>query len=91
MILGDRGPTRGNLSRRRMSDVTVVFFDKDVFAATGIGKYSGEFVRVSGVVSEYRNKYNGRRQLQLIVNLPSQVVVSDVPGIDSAVQSAARP
>jgi endonuclease YncB( thermonuclease family) len=91
VILGDRGPTRVNLSRRRMSDVTVVFFDKDVFAATGIGKYSGEFVRVSGVVSEYRNKYNGRRQLQLIVNLPSQVVVSDVPGIDSAVQSAARP
>ena len=91
VVLGDRGPSRINLSRRRLSDVTVVFFDKDVFASTGIGRHSGEFVRVSGVVSEYRNKYNGRRQLQLIVDLPSQVVVSDVPGIENPVQSAARP
>ncbi len=86
VILGDRGS-----SRVKLGDVTVVFLDKDVVASTGIGRYSGEFVRVSGVVSEYRNKYNGRRQLQLIVNRPSQVVVSDVPGIENPVQSAARP
>ncbi len=88
--LGDRGPTRVMLSRRRASDLAVIFFDKDVFAASGIARYEGEFVRVTGVVNEYQNKYNHRRQLQLIVNLPSQVVLSDVPGIEDPVQAAIR-
>jgi hypothetical protein len=69
--------------------VALVFFDKDVFASSGIASYQGEFVRVSGVVSEHTGR-NHRRQLQLIVNLPSQVVVSDVPGIRNPVQAAAR-
>jgi endonuclease YncB( thermonuclease family) len=81
IVRGDRGPSRAMLSRRRFSDLALVFFDKDVFASSGINRYRGEFVRVSGVVNEYKNKYNGRRQLQLIVNVPSQVVGSDVPGL----------
>ena len=92
IVLGDRGPTRVMLSRRQFSDLALIFFDKDVFAASGIGRYQGEFVRVTGVVSEYKNRYNNRRQLQLIINLPSQVVGSDVPGLDEEpVKAAARP
>jgi len=91
IIRGDRGPTRVMLSRRRASDLALVFFDKDVFAGSGIARYDGEFVRVSGVVNEYVNKYNRRRQLQLIINLPSQVVVSDLPGMEDPAQAAARP
>jgi endonuclease YncB( thermonuclease family) len=89
--LGDRGPTRVLLGRRRFSDFALIFFDKDVFSSCGIGRYQGEFVRVTGVVAEYRNKYNNRRQLQLIVNLPSQVVVSDVPGLEAPAQAASHP
>ena len=90
IIRGDRGPSRVMLSRQRTSDLALIFFDKDVFASSGIAAYAGEFVRVSGVVSEYTNKYTGRRQLQLIVNLPSQVALSDVPGVRRSAQAAAR-
>jgi endonuclease YncB( thermonuclease family) len=91
IVLGDRGPTRVLLSRRMFSDFAVVFFDKDVFASSGIDRYEGEFVRVTGVVNEYKNKYNNRRQVQVIVNLPSQVVGSEVPGLEKPVQAAASP
>lgn len=90
VIRGDRGPSRVMLSRRRFADLTIVFFDKDVFNATGLDRYRGEFVRISGVVSEYQDKYNRRRDLQLVVNLPSQVVVSDIPGLEAPVQSASH-
>jgi endonuclease YncB( thermonuclease family) len=86
--LGEKGPSRVTLSRRRFSDLAVVFFDKDVFAASGIARHAGEFVQVTGVVNEYQNKYNKRRQLQLIVSLPSQVVGSKVPGLDVSAQTA---
>ena len=88
---GDRGPSRVTLSRRRYADLTIVFFDKDVFSATGLERYKGEFVRISGVVSEYQNKYTGRRDVQLVVSLPSQVVLSEVPGLEAPVQSASHP
>ena len=89
IVLGDRGPTRVLLGRRMFSDFAIVFFDKDVFASSGIDRYEGEFVRVTGVVNEYKNKYTNKRQLQVIVSLPSQVVGSEIPGLDKPVQSAA--
>ena len=73
---GDSGPSRVLLSRRLFSDFPVIFFDRDVFASSGIAAAAGEFVRVTGVVNEYENKYNHKRELQLLVNLPSQVVTS---------------
>lgn len=91
IVLGDRGPTRVLLGRRMFSDFTLVFFDKDVFASSGIDRYEGEFVRVTGVVNEYKNRYNNRRQLQVIVSLPSQVVGSEVPGLEKPVQAAVSP
>jgi endonuclease YncB( thermonuclease family) len=91
IVLGDRGPTRVLLGRRMFSDFAIVFFDKDVFASSGIDRYEGEFVRVTGVVNEYKNRYNNRRQLQVIVSLPSQVVGSEVPGLEKPVQAAASP
>jgi hypothetical protein len=54
-----------------------------VFLSSGISRYQGEFVRVTGVVNIYQNKYTNKRQLQLLVNLPSQVIGSQVPGIES--------
>ena len=89
IVLGDRGPTRVLLGRRMFSDFAIVFFDKDVFASSGIDRYEGEFVRVTGVVNEYKNKYTNKRQLQVIVSLPSQVVGSEIPGLAKADQAAA--
>jgi endonuclease YncB( thermonuclease family) len=88
VYLGDRGPSRVTLARKRFGDLTVVFVDKDVFAATGISRYRGEFVTVRGVVSEYTSKHSGRRELQIVVNLPSQVVGSQVPGLEAAPTTA---
>ncbi|MEZ4365398.1 MAG: thermonuclease family protein [Kofleriaceae bacterium] len=82
VILGDRGPTRVMLSRRPGSDVPLIFFDKDVFAATGLAQWTGEFVTATGVVTEYVNKFNQRRQLQLVIDSPSQITLSPVPGLE---------
>ena len=79
--LGDRGPSKVMLSRRINDDFPVIFFDKDVLASTGLSAWRGEFIIVTGVVSEYVNKYTQRRQLQLVVESPAQVVLSPVPGL----------
>ena len=89
IVLGDRGPTRVLLGRRKFNDFAIVFFDKDVYASSGVDRYEGEFIRVTGVVNEYKNKYTNRRQLQVIVNLPSQVVGSEIPGLTQPGQAAA--
>ena len=41
---GDKGPSRVLLSRRMFNDFPVIFFDKDVFLASGITRYKSEFV-----------------------------------------------
>lgn len=79
--LGDRGPTKVLLSRKMYGDLPLVFFDKDVFASTGIAKWRGEFVMARGVVTEYVNKHNKRRQLQIVIDRPGQIVLSDIPGL----------
>ena len=77
--LGDKGPTKVLLGRRRSETFPVIFFDKDLFGSTGIADYSREFVRIRGPVTRYRNKHNDREQLQIIVTSPSQVVLSTHP------------
>lgn len=79
--LGDRGPTIVTLSGKKSGDLSVVFFDKDVFASSGIGEWKSEFVVVRGVVSLYRNKHTNREQLQIVVDRPGQVTLSTVPGL----------
>jgi endonuclease YncB( thermonuclease family) len=79
--LGDRGPTLVMLSRRMYQDVPLVFFDKDVFVATGVEVWKGEWVAVTGVVTEYENKHNHRKQLQIMITRPDQLRLSTVPGL----------
>ncbi len=71
--LGDRGPTKVMLSRRRGSDFALIFFDKDVFGASRIARFAGEFVRVTGRVTTWYNRYRRRDELQMIINLPGQI------------------
>jgi hypothetical protein len=86
---GERGPTRVLLSRRMFDDLTVIFWDREVFEASGIEGHKGEFVAVQGIVQVYENKYRKRRELQVVVHTPSQVIRSRVPGIPLGV--AAEP
>ena len=79
--LGDRGPTRVMLSRKMFGDFPLVFFDKDVFASTGLADWKGEFVVVKGVVTVYQNKHTKKKQVQIVVDRPGQIILSPVPGL----------
>ena len=79
--LGDRGPTRVSLSRKMFGDFPLIFFDKDVFASTGLMAWKGEFIVVKGVVSAYTNKHTRRKQLQIQVDRPGQIILSPIPGL----------
>lgn len=74
---GERGPKRVLLSRRMFADFPLIFWEDDVFEASGIGRYRGEFVRVRGVVTAYTDRRSGRRQLQIEVRDPIQVTLPD--------------
>jgi len=78
---GDRGPTRVLLARRMFADLPVVFFDKDVLAASGIAAWKGEFVVVRGVVSLYEHRRSHQKELQIVVDRPGQIALSPVPGL----------
>ncbi|MBL4632821.1 MAG: thermonuclease family protein [Kofleriaceae bacterium] len=85
---GDNGPSRAMLSRRLFSDFPAIFFDKDVFSSSGIANYKSEFVAITGVVNKYKNKYNNKQVLQLLVNLPSQVSGKLAPDFITPAQPA---
>jgi endonuclease YncB( thermonuclease family) len=75
--LGDgNAPTRVMLSRRRTSDFPLIFWDKDVFLSSGVEKRVGEYIRVKGFVSKYEDKKGHRYQLQIKVDLPSQIAAA---------------
>jgi endonuclease YncB( thermonuclease family) len=79
--LGDRGPTRVALSRKMFGDFPLIFFDKDVFASSGLSQWKGEFVVVKGVVTVYQNKHTKRKQLQIQIDRAGQIVLSPIPGL----------
>ena len=69
---GGPGPARVQLARRRGQNFTVVFFDREVFAQTGIEGAEGEYAAVKGLVSRYENTKRGTYELQIVVRLPGQ-------------------
>jgi endonuclease YncB( thermonuclease family) len=75
---GDKGPTRIMLSRKRTNDFPLIVWDRDVFAATGAEKHQSEYVRVRGFVSRYMNPQWKKYELQIVIDLPSQVSTSSV-------------
>jgi endonuclease YncB( thermonuclease family) len=80
---GDRGPSKVMLSRKMRGDFPIVFFDKDVLLASGITRWKSEYVMVRGVVTTYVNKRTKRGQLQIVVERPGQVILSDIPGLNT--------
>jgi len=91
--LGDKGPTKVMLGRRMFSDFPLVFFDKDVFGSSRIGDYRGEFVRVHGPLTRYRNKYDGQENLQIVIKTPGQIELSvrPPPPVPSPTATASQP
>jgi endonuclease YncB( thermonuclease family) len=71
--IGDKGPTKVMLGRRLLGDFPLIFFDRDVFGTSNIARWEGEFVRVTGTVTRYRNKHTNKEELQIVVSLPGQV------------------
>ena len=69
----DTGPAVAKLARNRSTTFDVVFFDRDVFLASGLQFKKGEYVQVRGVVSKYRDP-GGRAHLQMQVSSPGQVL-----------------
>ena len=89
--IGDRGPTRVMLSRRMFSDVPLIFWDRDVFVASGVGNWKGEFISVTGQVALYENKHTHRKQLQIAIERPGQIQLSKIPGLTPPTAAAAGP
>jgi endonuclease YncB( thermonuclease family) len=88
---GEKGPSRALLSRQLFNDFPAVFFDKDVFISSTITQYKGEFVAVTGVVNKYKNKYNNKEVLQIMVSLPSQVKGSRLPLLEKPGETVTPP
>ena len=89
VTIGERGPTRVTLSRQRLGGFPLIFFDKDVFGTSGIAKWRGEYVVVTGVPTFYENKHNHKKQLQIVIDRASQVRLSPVPGLQIPTVNAA--
>lgn len=77
----ERGPSRVLLSYRMFHDFPLIFFDRDVLGQSGLPEWKGEFIVVTGQVAEYTNKRSGKKQLQILVDRPSQIRLSKVPGL----------
>jgi endonuclease YncB( thermonuclease family) len=81
--LGDRGPTKVMLARKRTSSFPLIFFDKDVFASSGVADWKGEFIVARGVVTSYVNRHTKRKQLQIVIDRASQLTLSPIPGLET--------
>lgn len=72
--INEKGPIKVMLSRRMFSDFPLIFFDRDVFVSSQVADSKGDYIRVRGVVSKYKNKYNNQETLQIQVRLPGQII-----------------
>jgi endonuclease YncB( thermonuclease family) len=64
---GEKAPTLVKLAKNRRLDVPLVFFDAKVLEDSGLAGRKGEFVRVVGKVTKYRDR------VQIVVNDATQV------------------
>jgi endonuclease YncB( thermonuclease family) len=86
-----RGPARAKMAHNRHRSFSLIFFDPDVLAMSGIDAWRGEFVVVTGKPSFYENKHSGEKELQLIVDRASQIQLSQVPGLSPPAAALSAP
>lgn len=81
--IGEKGPTRVNLSRQQFSSFPLVFFDPDVFTQTGVMNWKGEYIWVTGVPTIYENPHTHKKQVQIVIDRAAQIRLSPVPGLQA--------
>jgi endonuclease YncB( thermonuclease family) len=79
--IGQKGPSKVTLARQLHNDFPLVFFDQDVLGSSGIMQWRGEYVTVTGVPTLYENRHTHKKQLQIVIDRPSQIRLSPVPGL----------
>lgn len=79
--IGEGGPSRVTLSRRMFSDFPLIFFDKDVLGTSGVTRWKGEFITVTGTPAIYESKRTHKKEVQIVVDHASQITLSQVPGL----------
>jgi endonuclease YncB( thermonuclease family) len=79
--IGERGPTRVDLSRQQFGGFPLMFFDRDVLTQSGIATWKGEYVWITGVPTIYENRHTHRKQVQIVIDRASQIRLSPVPGL----------
>ncbi len=65
------------LDKRSGSDFPLIFFDRDVYHRSNLGRHRGELVTVRGTVERYTA--GQRPTLQMVVNSEKQVELSPLP------------
>lgn len=86
--IGTKGPTRVTMSSTQRFGFPLIFFDKDLLAASGILNWRGEYVVVTGVPTIYENKHTHKKQVQIVIDRPSQIRLSSVPGLAAPTTTA---
>jgi endonuclease YncB( thermonuclease family) len=76
-----RGPARARLSHSRHRSFSLVFFDPDVLAMSGVDAWRGEYIVVTGAPTFYEHKGSGEKELQIVIDRASQIRLSQVPGL----------
>lgn len=86
------GPARAELWHDRREALWLIFPDRAALAAAGVGAWRGEYVVVTGVPVLRKDERTGARLLQIAVERPSQIRLSQVPGLTPpAAQRAPTP
>lgn len=77
---GSRSP-HAKMEHDRRRSLSLVFADLDVFEASGIAAWEGEFVIVSGVPALREAPRGGEKQLRITIDRATQIRRSKVPGL----------
>jgi hypothetical protein len=76
-----RGPARAKMTHDRHRSFSLIFFDPDVLAMSGVEGWRGEYVVVTGKPSFYEHKRSGDQELQIVIDRAKQIQLSPVPGL----------
>jgi len=69
----------------------LVFFDRNLATASGIESWTGEYIVVTGVPTEYEDKRSHRKSVQIQIERASQIKLSPVPGLELPAVTATSP
>ena len=75
---GEPGPAMVMLSHGRHADVPLIFFDRDVLAATRLAAWKSEPIIATGVPTLYENRHTHETHVQIVIDRASQIRLAPV-------------